>query len=424
VTEPATTWLPNLVGGVSIWKLARDLNEPHLFDGRLLVPDAEGPDSLPTRVTWNLGGLVPLPEARTSSPADVATAISDFLARLAKVGLELEDPASGFHRFSDAFTVPGLEADAGAHYFFDPNTKKLCVINWGASPRAIAGAQSLVFGWQSFDRVGGAAAGAPAAATGVVASGNTSPAAGPQAEAAANRPQEPNKDEKNGKKEKKTAAPVLLWGRPWWHWALVALVAAALVALALYLLRACNEPGGSGLADAGATPDSEASSAADGAYADGAKPGGEAGPSDAAGDAATDAPGDGSADGAADGPAEGAADASNDGKADGAADAKSDSRADGAPGAGAGNGLGGPGAGVGVGVGPGGTVIPGPSSLPHRFHFEPGAVRWRVTAGLNMLDTSSAVEGIGQNFEVILKPGGSFDGVKVQWQDANGRWHQ
>src|SRR5262249_15140911 len=33
------TWLPNLVGGVSIWKLARDLNETKFFDGRLLVPE-------------------------------------------------------------------------------------------------------------------------------------------------------------------------------------------------------------------------------------------------------------------------------------------------------------------------------------------------------------------------------------------------
>lgn len=36
---PNATWLPNLVGGVSIWKLAVDLNEPKFFDGRLLVPE-------------------------------------------------------------------------------------------------------------------------------------------------------------------------------------------------------------------------------------------------------------------------------------------------------------------------------------------------------------------------------------------------
>ena len=34
---PNATWLPNLVGGVSIWKLAVDLNEKKFFDGSLLV---------------------------------------------------------------------------------------------------------------------------------------------------------------------------------------------------------------------------------------------------------------------------------------------------------------------------------------------------------------------------------------------------
>ena len=54
------TWLPNLVGGVSIWKLAVDLNEPKFFDGRLLVPETEGSESLPVTVRWDLTGLTPL----------------------------------------------------------------------------------------------------------------------------------------------------------------------------------------------------------------------------------------------------------------------------------------------------------------------------------------------------------------------------
>ena len=120
VTEPTTTWLPNLVGGVSIWKLARDLNAPHMFDGRLLVPNTEGADSLPTKVTWSLSGLVPLAEARASAPADVAAAITDFSRALKSRKRVEADPASGFHRFKDALTVPGLEADGGAHYYFDP----------------------------------------------------------------------------------------------------------------------------------------------------------------------------------------------------------------------------------------------------------------------------------------------------------------
>ncbi len=430
MTEPAATWLPNLVGGVSIWKLARDLNAPHLFDGRLLVPDAEGADSLPTRVTWNLGGLVPLVEARASAPAEVAAATTDFLARLDRVGQELGDPASGFHRFKDAFTVPGLETDGGSHYFFDPRGKKLCVINWGASPRAIAGAQSLVFGWQSFDKVGGAAAIAGAAAAGAAVAGASTATAPPEAvapEAAAAAVDAERKEEKK-KDEKKVAAPALLWGRPWWHWLLALLAAAAIVALVLYLLHACNEPlGGSG-ADAGAG--SEAGAAVEGGARDGsdATLDGDGGSQDGTSESAIDAAGEGSADGATDGSADGSADGATEGSSDattdGASDAKSDSKIDGAGSLGAGNG--GVGSGVGVGVGPGGVLVPGhdPNALPHRFHFEPEATRWRVTAGQNMLDPSSPVEGLGQNFEVILKPGGSFDGVKVQWQDASGRWHQ
>jgi hypothetical protein len=422
VSEPLTTWLPNLVGGVSIWKLARDLNAPHLFDGRLLVPDTEGPDSLPSKVTWSLSGLVPLAEARASAPADVAQAITDFLARLEKVGLELKDSASGFHRFKEAFTVPGLDADGGAHYYFDAQTKKLCVINWGASPRAIAGAQSLVFGWQSFDKVAGAAAvaaGAVAVAGASAAGAPASPTtAAAEAAPADEKPKDEKKDEEKKREEKEDAEPALLWGRPWWQWLLVLLAAAGIVALVLFLLRECNELSGSTTTDA-ASADSEAGAALEaGASSDGATDAtldGEAG-ADASPDATTGGAPEGSADAASDGP--------TDAKTDGASDAKSDARTDGGA-AGAGLGNGGPG--VGVGVGPGnGVVVPGhdPGGLPHRFHFEPDAIRWRISAGQSMLDSSSPVEGVGQNFEVILKPGGSFDGVKVQWQDASGHWHQ
>jgi hypothetical protein len=45
-------------------------------------------------------------------------------------------------------------------------------------------------------------------------------------------------------------------------------------------------------------------------------------------------------------------------------------------------------------------------------------------AGQNQLDSSSPVDGTGQNFEVILKSGGSFQHVRVQWQDSNGHWHE
>ena len=88
MSENAATWLPNLIGGVSIWKIAADLNESHMFGGRLLTPETEGSDSLPTRVEWRLTGLVPLDEARTKFGAECETAIGEFQACLKKVAKE------------------------------------------------------------------------------------------------------------------------------------------------------------------------------------------------------------------------------------------------------------------------------------------------------------------------------------------------
>ena len=88
MTEEKVTWLPNLVAGVSIWKLAVDLNEKKFFDGRLLVPETEGSDSLPIKVTWNVVGLLPLREARAAHPAEAEAAMHDFFACLEKVAAE------------------------------------------------------------------------------------------------------------------------------------------------------------------------------------------------------------------------------------------------------------------------------------------------------------------------------------------------
>ncbi len=442
------TWLPNLVGGVSIWKLARDLNEPKFFDGRLLVPETEGSDSLPTRVSWDVVGLVPLAEARAKQPAEVDGAIADFVRRLEKVAAEFADPASGYHEFKAAFTVPGIDADGGAHYFYDPVGKRLCAINWGASPRNLGGTSALVFGYRDFAKVAGTAVAAGAVEAGAATPAAKAPSAvSEQASApadAAKSEEEKKKDdakkkaEEEKKKEKKPAA--LLWGRPWWQWLLVLFVAVGLIALIAWLLRDCHEPPfGKPLAPEGG-----------GAVADGAKGGGDAGGTGVAARDGAAREGASSADGAKeggsarDGARDGARDAARDGARDGARDAKggrdggdggasaeaggsaSGSGAGaGVGGSGAGSGVGGSGAGVGVGVGgTGGTGAPDPNALPHRFHFEPDAVEWRVAAGQNLLDKSSPLAGTGQNFEVILKPGGSFDGIKVEWRDRSGRWHR
>ena len=144
------SWLPNLVGGVSIWKLAPDLNEEHLFDGRLLVPETEGSDSLPARVEWDLTGLVPLPEARDEYPERVQAAIDDFFSCLERTAAVFQEGGSGFDRYKEAFTVPAVSLDDGAHYFFDPQSDALRVINWGASPRKIKHSHEYVFGYAEF----------------------------------------------------------------------------------------------------------------------------------------------------------------------------------------------------------------------------------------------------------------------------------
>ena len=141
------TWLPNLVGGVSIWKLAVDLNESKFFDGRLLVPETEGSESLPVTVRWDVTGMVPLAEARAKYPAETDAAVADFRAALDRVAKVFQTPNSGFDRYKEAFTVPSLDADGGAHYFYAPDQKKLFVTNWGASPRSMGGKAEYVFGY-------------------------------------------------------------------------------------------------------------------------------------------------------------------------------------------------------------------------------------------------------------------------------------
>jgi hypothetical protein len=145
-----TKWLPNLVEGVSIWKLARDLNEDKFMGGRLLVPETEGSDSLPTTIRWNLEGLVPLAEARGKHPAEVEAATRDFFESLDRVAKTFGAEGSAFQKYKTAFTVPSMEADGGSNYFYDAGRKRLCVINWGASPRSFGAASDLVFGWESF----------------------------------------------------------------------------------------------------------------------------------------------------------------------------------------------------------------------------------------------------------------------------------
>ena len=124
-------WLPNLVRGVSVWRLAPDLNVDELFGGCLIEPDVNGPDSLPAEVEWDLTGLVPLAQALELHPREVRVAKADFLARVERAAELFGTPA--YERFAGAFTLPGL--DQLEHWFYDPVGKRLRVMRWGARAR-------------------------------------------------------------------------------------------------------------------------------------------------------------------------------------------------------------------------------------------------------------------------------------------------
>lgn len=397
MTEQAT-WLPNLVGGVSIWKLAPDLNEPKFMGGRLLVPETEGSESLPVTVRWELTGLQPLAEARASDPEGTAAAIADFQACLERTAKAFATPNSGYDKYKQAFTVPAIDADGGKNYFYAPAEKKLFVVNWGASPRSMGGRAEYVFGWENWGKVfAGAAAGAAVAGAAVAAA--TAPAA---AEEATPDGKDEKKDDKKPEEKK----------RAWWLWPLFALVAIAAVLLALLLLRGCEDDkiaaGGDAQADAQAEAGSLGDAAADGAVVVAA---------DAAVDASTlvDAGVDASA--LADAAA---ADGGRDGGRDGglAMIDDDDDDPEGSSG-GVGSSGGGGGGPVTVTIGPAGGQS-GPKTGPHRRHYQAEATAWRVSNGK---DRVSRTEQRGHRFDVWLGAGKTFDGVKVEWQDGAGKWH-
>ena len=416
MTENDATWLPNLVGGTSIWKLAVDLNEPKFFDGRLLVPETEGSESLPVTVRWDLTGLVPLSEAQATYPAETAAAVKDFHAALERVAVVFKTPNSGFDRYKDAFTVPSLEGDGRKNYFYWPEKKKLLVINWGASPRSMGGKASYIFGYEEWAKqwkddaevagvagAGGAAGIPPVVAAGGDAAAATAIAAGVAAAVTAEAKAEEKKKEDDKKQAEKK--------RPWWIWPLFGLVLIAGVLLVLFLLKSCDEPKGPASLDA--SPDALADMNEAGADA--------AGAADAEADAASiaDAGDAGAAalDAAAD--ASALADAGKDaGGVDGglAADDDDDDGAGGGSSGGSGASSGGGGGTVTVKIGPGG----GAKSGAHRKHYMDQAQAWRITSGNGKV---SRTEQSGHRFDVWLSPSQSFEGVRVEWQDGAGKWH-
>lgn len=413
-----TTWLPNLVGGVSIWKLAPDLNEEKFFGGRLLMPETEGSESLPSTVRWNLAGLLPLSEARQKHGPEVATAIEEFKACLDRAAKAFAQEDSGYHRYREALTVPSIEADGVENYFYSPTDRRLYVINWGATPRTLAGQKEFLFGYAEFGKVFGAVA-AAAVVSGAVAKKGASNA-NKQAE------DEPKKDEPKKDDEKADEKK----GRPFWVWLLFGLGFLLLLLALLALLKTCND----------AKLNANADAMTDAMTEGGAEAGSEAGADgstdanvDAANEAGTDAgqdAGDGGKDGGQDAMAD-AGDAGDAGK-DGGKDAGPDGgkKPKGKTGfdndasfkggkvtvtGGGGGGGGGP-VKITISPAPGG----GSQSGPHRRHDHPQAVAWRIMHGDERV---ARTEEAGKRFDVYLNKGESFDGVEVEYQDADGEWH-
>jgi len=426
MTNTNTTWLPNLVGGVSIWKLAPDLNEPKFFDGRLLVPETEGSDSLPTRVAWNVAGLLPLAEARASHAAEVGTAMREFLACVERVAKEFANQQSGYYKFKSAFTVPALSAGAGdaaadANYFYSPRERKLFVVNWGASPRDLSRKEEFIYGYDDFGRFFERAApveAAPVAAAAAVAAAGLGASAGAGSSAAgevkAAAQVEPEKEAEERVEKKK--------GRPWWFWVLLGVAVLAILLLLAWLLQRCGKEPGAVTAPDGAVLGADGA-VANGAMADGAVANGAA---DASADAAATDDGVADAGALADGGDAGDwRDAGAVKLADGGVRVRLIGKGGkekiivvgGEAGGGSGSGSG------GTGGNAGGAEDANDKGLPHRSHFQPDAVRWRVAGGLDQLDPQSPHTGEGATFDVTLRSGGSFGSVKVQWQDKSGRWH-
>lgn len=410
MSEKDTTWLPNLVGGVSIWKLAPDLNEEKFFGGRLLVPETEGSESLPSTVRWNLAGLVPLSEARQKYAADAEPAIADLKACLDRAAKAFAQEDSGYFRYREALTLPSLEADGVENYFFSPTDKRIYVINWGATPRTLAGQKEFLFGYADFGKVFGAGVAAAAVATAATAA--KAPEAQPKKE-------EEKKDEKDEKKDEPA-------GRPFWVWLLLGLGFLVLLLALLALLKTCNDARLN--PDAGTDAMSEAGTEA-----------GTDGAAEASTDAGTDADADASKDAGLDADAD-AGDASAD--AGDAGDAGKDGGKDAGPdggkkkkgqtgydhdasfkngkvtvtGGGGGGGGGGGQTKVTISQAAGGGVTTG----PHRRHDHPQAVAWRIVKGD---DRVTRTEEAGKRFDVYLFKGETFDGVEVEYQDEDGEWH-
>jgi outer membrane protein OmpA-like peptidoglycan-associated protein len=129
----ASGFRPNLVSGTPVWTLAADLNEARWLAGALLVPELQGPLTMPTAVTWHVADFVSLEEARERHPEETRLAERAFAENVRALQAELSRDGSPFARFRDAFSLPA--PDEPDSWFYDPNERAVRVANWGATPR-------------------------------------------------------------------------------------------------------------------------------------------------------------------------------------------------------------------------------------------------------------------------------------------------
>ncbi len=408
---PHATWLPNLVGGVSIWKLASELNAPNFFDGRLLIPVTEGSESLPVTVRWDLTGLLPLHEARARSPLDVDRALTELRDALGSIAAVFATPDSGFEHYKSAFTIPALEADDGRHYLYSVAKKKVYIINWGASPRAMIGRAEHVFSYEDWaTKFAPQSPLVPAAASlSRLASSSFGTVGGHREVARLARIAG-----EIGSSEPPVAQGPRVHGkaRAWWTWPLVALLTLSVALLAVFVLKTCEAQVSTASGSSGAPLPRQASSdfpMSDGGQAETRRPIAavhDAGPTLDVSAGISDASSDGSTADAAKESARSSAEEDDDDDGTHLGSAAVGSKVTLMAGGSAG--------GSDSGSGPAAKLG------PFRRHIQAEAVKWRITSGNDKVARS---ESQAKRFDVWLAPGRTFQGVGVEWQDKSKKWH-
>lgn len=396
--ESNESWRPHLVRGVSIWRLTAELNTPELFAGRLLVPTVAEHDG-EELAGWDLEGLVPFRDAQAKWPSQVQLAAADLHVVFDRVARIIVKEGGPLEEFRTALTLPPIGAAEEANYFYAPSSKKLFVRNWGAIPPG-DGKTFTHDGWRKIFREVGAAS---PSAMAMAAAKLDAPIDAPResSPAASLEPSDQEKEE--------TPAPTTprkpVKKQTWWSLplALLSLIVAGLVGVLSFrtFQEGTTTPVRSvaRVAVPVATPDAGADASSTTDIADASthteSDAGALETEDASADA--DASSDASTD-----------DDDDDDDASSDAGVSDDERT----------------TKVIVSIGPaaGGADPDAPNTKagPHRRHDQPDALKWRVASGT---ENVARTEQRPHRFDVWLATGKSFESVRIEWEDATGKWH-